>query len=127
MQGIKSDKAEITCLVDVVFELIVKGLRSSEILRYVSEKHKDWNVTDRTVEEYIAKARKEFTKRSDYKRDQEISKSKARLELLFAQNQKIQDYKAALATQKELNELLGLYEPSERKHSGDIVIVVKRD
>lgn len=113
----KSDDAEMIRRVDLVFELTVKGLRRGQILQYVAKETK-WDVTDRTVDDYIAAARKEFTKRSKYVRSQEFSKAKARLELLFQMNMQIQDYKAALATQKDINDLLGLYEPERHEFTG---------
>lgn len=61
------------------------------------------------VDAAIAEARLEITRAADVHRDEEFGKAVKRLENLFSDSNKIKDYKTALAVQKDLSRLIGLY------------------
>jgi hypothetical protein len=115
----KVTKAILAERVEKVVELLVLGLRSSEIIRYAAEKP-DWDVKRRQVENYIQKATAIITQSAAVDRDHEVGKALRRLEALYKANMTIQDYKAALATLKARNEMLGLDAPKVSKVTGTI-------
>ena len=110
----KPSKAEHTIRVTKIVELLMLGLSRAEIIQYASEKGV-WNVTTRTIDNYIARATKAIEAQSETKREYEIGKTLERLEHLFKRNISIQDFKAALAVVKERSELLGLKAPNKHE------------
>jgi hypothetical protein len=62
-----------------------------------------------SASEVVAEARRRITIAADYKRDEQVGTAFFRLNDLYARSLKVQDVKTALAAQKELNKLLGLY------------------
>ena len=113
----KATAAEITKRVNKVYQLLLDGLSRADILEYVAKKT-EWKVSDGSVDEYIAKATAEIKARSTIVRDEEYGKALERLRMLYSRNIMIQDFKAALAVQKEINELLGLYPAKKIEHGG---------
>jgi hypothetical protein len=53
------------------------------------------------------------------KRQREIGKAAARLNQLYGKCMQIQDFKAALAVQREISTLFALYAPEVREHAED--------
>lgn len=110
----KPTGTELDKRVNQVLKLLINGLSYQEIFQFVSEKT-DWDVTERTIANYIARANAIFRDKSVIDREAQIGKAIARLENLYARNMQITDFKAALAAQKELNNLLGLYAPAKHE------------
>ena len=113
---IQTPSIEVEKRVGEIYDLLIVGYSRRECLQYASEKA--WGVTERTVDNYIRRAKDIFRREAKYIREMELGRSLARLDRLFKSNMKIQDFKAALATLKERNTMLGLYEPvrHEIKH-----------
>jgi hypothetical protein len=111
----KSTNLEVQNRVTEIFIALTKGISTTEMFHYVSEKF-DWDVTERQVYNYINEAKKKFKELAEKDKDTEFGKAVTRLNLLFQKTYKIQDYKACLAIQKELNTMFGNYEPKEIKH-----------
>jgi len=116
----KATEAEIVERVNFVFEALCEGVLSRDMFEYVAKKRPEWDVAERTVQRYVQQANAEFKKLAAKNRDREFGKANARLNTLFLRNLKVQDYKTALAVQKEINSLYGLNEPEkhEVEHSG---------
>lgn len=78
----------------------------------------------RTIHNYIRKVKQTFM---NFENDIESEKGRvlARLDDLYSKSVKIQDYKAALAVLRVINEMLGLNEPERHKHEveGDVLIL----
>ena len=106
----KPTKAEPIQLVSEVYKLLIIGLYRRDIIRYLSEKT-TWELSDRTVDLYIAKATKEIAACAKFVREEQLGKALLRLNVLYVKTTKIQDYKTAIVALKELNELMGLYAP----------------
>lgn len=117
MSGSKPTNAELDRRINQVMKLIVNGVDRAGILQYTSEKT-EWNVTDRTIDDYIAKATEIIKTYSAPLREDEMGKAMLRLTNLYARNMQINDFKAALATQKEINALLGMYAPEKKELTG---------
>lgn len=92
--------------IDTIVKLIIKGLDKRAIVRWVRSKT-EWGIDDSLVYRYIDEALGEIKAAAVPNLKEEIGKALSRLQDLYAKCILIQDYKTALAVQKELNELLG--------------------
>jgi hypothetical protein len=90
-----------------IMQMIIQGASLREVWKYVDEKT-DWGVSERTVRRYYKAAEKDFIKSANIDVEKELGKALERLNYLFARTVHLQDYKGALAVQREINELLGL-------------------
>lgn len=113
----KPTKVEQESRITEVYKLLIIGLARHDILRYIAEKT-TWGLAERTVDFLIGKATARFQEHAKTVRDQEIGKAIARMNDLYSRTHRIQDYKTALAAQKELSELLGLYAPKRMELTG---------
>jgi len=96
---------------DKVILLLVSGLGQAAIEAVCREK---FQLDAKATAALMAQAKKQITLAADYDRDQEIGTSYIRLKDLYSRSLKVQDFKTALAAQKEINRLQNLYPtPSE--------------
>ena len=133
----KATKAEIERRVTTLFKLMLKGYGRADMLQYVSENDAKnpetaWNISERQLENYIARANERFKEYSESQRSGMLDKAVMRLEYVYMQCIKVQDYSKAIAALRELNLLLGLHEPQKTnvKHEGmvdgKLEILIKR-
>ena len=101
----KSNSYEKEKRIDLICEMLIKGLTRSQMLQYVSKKT-DWNLSDRQVDTYISEA-KEKIKNSENDKVFEIKKAKMRLEKLYQKNESIEDYKECRALIESMAKLFG--------------------
>jgi hypothetical protein len=106
--GNKSTNLEVQTRVNQLVSLMVRGItKRSDILEYV--KKWKWTVETVTVDNvYIKRAREEFAEISKYEAKFELGLSLTRLNDLYYQALDQQDFKTALAVQKEINDLVGI-------------------
>lgn len=102
-----------------VAELIMSGLNGVQIHKYVTDKL-NWDVTQRAVWKYVVAANEGFAEQAKAKAKDEFGKGLSRLNMLFAASLKIQDYKACLAIQKEINLMMGFTNRSTLEHIGNV-------
>lgn len=107
----KSSDFEFERRIDIVCEMLIKGLTRSQMLQYVSKKT-DWNISDRQVDTYIYEA-KEKIKNSDNDKGFEIQRAKRRLEKLYQKNEAIEDFKECRAIIDTSAKLFGWNEPEK--------------
>lgn len=107
----KASVSEIEERVSRVYELLISGAKRADILQYATKKA--WGVEDRQVDNYIARAKEEITRLARIDRDYALGAARARLNLLFYRALNIQDFKTALAVQKEINALEGFNAPKK--------------
>ena len=98
-----------------VLELVVAGLTRAQIIKWVNEKS-DWKISPRQIDRHTAQAHILLLAEAKPHRAREFAKSLRRLDMLFARSLQINDFKAALAVEKEQITLLGL---SARRASKD--------
>lgn len=110
----KATNAESAERVTKVYDLLILGLSRQEIMQYCSA----WQITTRQIDVYIQKATERLKTHADYQREEQLGIAINRLNKLYRDNLKVQDYKGALAVQKELNLLLGLHAPQKIQHAG---------
>lgn len=107
----KASEIEKEARVLEVAKAILKGYTKTKfLLRYISETHNNWGVTQRQIETYIKEA-KEIIRNKFTDEDLEIEKDIAlsRLESLFTMNMKIQDYRECRNVTIDRMKLLGVY------------------
>ena len=107
----KSNSFEKEKRIDLICEMIIKGLTRSQMIQYVSKKT-DWNLSDRQVDTYISEA-KEKIKNSENDKGFEIKKAKMRLEKLYQKNESVEDYKECRAIIESMAKLFGWSEPKK--------------
>ncbi len=111
----KANRVTAETRVNKVYELLVNGLTRHQIWLYVttneSGKALFAGVSIRQLDRYIAEANGLLGAEAEFHRARELGKAIARLNELFQRCMKVQDYQRALAVQREINTLLGLYAP----------------
>lgn len=110
-----ANNAEVEARVAEVCRLMVRGLSRVEIIQKASD---DWQVSERTTDTYIARARAYLKEQIDRDRDANFAMAVHRYEDLFKRTMKLQDYKTALSVQKELSAIQNLYPPSRVENTG---------
>ena len=108
----KITKAELENRVAQVTDLLLKGATREIILQYASNPRQNWQVSDRMIDNYMAKAREKIESSGAFDRDFEIAKSNARFEYLYMQSVGGKDFKTARAVEVDRGKLLGLPAPT---------------
>ena len=103
-------KSEREARITEIYKLLVMRVARHDILQFCANKT-DWELKERAVDYLIAAATKRFHTEAKYRREIELGRSIATTADILSRTLRVQDYKTALAAQKELNELLGLYAP----------------
>lgn len=97
--------------VDQIAALLVVGTPRRDILEW-ARKETDWHAHERTIDRYIRHAFAALAALAAPRRAEMLGRAIARREALFLRCMKVQDYKTALAVDKDLCDLLGLYPDS---------------
>jgi len=113
----KSSDAEINIRVTEVYNLILEGYTNNEIIRHTSRKY---GVSSRTVDQYVAKARKLIKIDNSVEREQLIEEHKSKLYYLFKKNLEAGDLRECRALLESERKLFGLNEPE--KNSNNYII-----
>lgn len=124
MAGKKSTKAEIEQRITLVYDMIVVGSSREQTLQYIANKT-DWDISSRQVDYYIAAANKRLEENAQFHRARELGKALSRLNTLYQKTLQVQDYARCIAVQRELNQLLGLYEPKQIEIKVNIEVVTR--
>lgn len=107
-------KAETERRVSTVYQLMIDGLDRSRILQYSSE---NWGVSERSTDEYIAKARIKFLEALEETENKDVMKMYIfkRLENLYSLNMENFDLKEARAVLADASKIFGVNAPEEIK------------
>lgn len=103
----KSTNGEIELRINKVFDLLISGATRAQIIQYASEKA-GWNITDRTIDEYISRANERILEIGKVHRDYEFSRSLARLNQLYFHGLTLQNHSVCLGIVKEINRMMGI-------------------
>ncbi len=117
---VKATDAEINRRVLDVYKLLVAGASRATIVQYGS---KTWSITDRQVDDYIARAKLDLMAQLDRDKDNNLAMAITRMSDIYQQCYAAKNYKGAITAQIEINKLLGLYAPT--KIEGVIGVSVK--
>jgi hypothetical protein len=100
-------------------------MRRREVLQYVTDKT-DWNISEPMVDKYLREATDEIKQVTDEEMETARGMAYKRLDTLYYKSLLINDFKTALAVQKEMNELFGL-KITKVEHSGSMGVTVIDD
>lgn len=109
----KATHAEVEERVTEVYILLIRGASRADILRHAADR---WHLATRQAEDYLARANERLRALASFVSEEELGKARERLNDLYSKNYRVQSYRDALACQKELNELLGLYPVKTERH-----------
>ena len=90
----------------IVCELLIKGLTTSQMFRYVSEKTK-WGISSRQLDNYISEAKQKIRNSEDSDKGFEIQRAKRRLESLYRKSEEIEDLRECRAIIETSAKLFG--------------------
>jgi len=103
---VKSDAALIDQRVNLIFDLICRGWRTARIVRYVAA---SWGITERQVENYVARAREQMQALHEQTQADGLARMLARHDDLRDRAYTAGDHWLILALDKEDAKLLGMY------------------
>ena len=115
----KSDGNTVTLRIAEIATMLINGSCRGDIVQFIAEK---WSVGERMSDNYIKKAKEEIT--LSVKKDIQYDYAKAirRYEFLYQKVIEKNDYKTALAINKELTNLQGLL-VNQIEHTGEIQFI----
>lgn len=116
----RADAATVDQRVDTIATLILQGKTTSKIRR--NPAIRKWKLADRTIDEYIAKARQEIRARGEFDKVDEFAKAIARLEQLYGMAVEDRNVSAARAVVNDLCRLVGIEGPIHVKVEGNVTV-----
>jgi hypothetical protein len=111
--GKKSDNAEIAKRIEEVLRVRLDGAQFHDIVQYGSES--GWNVSDRQIRKYIARADALLVERQDTRRKRVVARHLAQRMALYARALNAADHRTALAVLDSEAKLRGLYPEKDIK------------
>ena len=102
----KATEIEKEKRIDIVCELLIKGLTTSQMFRYGSEKTK-WGISSRQLDNYISEAKQKIRNSDDSDKGFEIQRAKRRLESLYRKSEEIEDLRECRAIIETSAKLFG--------------------
>jgi hypothetical protein len=109
--AVKSPTAIVEQRVSEIHQLLLAGVRRREILQFASKKQ--WAISDRAVDEYIARAKEQIRATAEVDRSLELGRAIQRLNDLYRASISNGDHRTALHVQRELSSMLGLSEAAK--------------
>jgi hypothetical protein len=111
----RTNATEAELRVTAVYEYLLGGYSRADILQFAA---KQWGLERRQTDTYIKRAREIIIATQEANRDYYLAESMLRLNKLYAQAFKVQDWKTCLAVQREIAALQGLHAPNRHEVSG---------
>ena len=125
---VKATQAEVDKRVTDVVKLIIAGAARAAILQHAATK---WEMSERQADEYIRRAKVLIQEENSADRAANHALAVARMNDIYQRTVRVQDYQRAIAAQRELNQLQGLYAPTKTEIAGEgggpLNIIFKRD
>jgi len=118
LQNMKATKAEIQKRVDEIWQIRLAGAQFVDIRQYAAEN--GWEVSDRQLWRYIRKSDQLLARTLERDREKLFNLHVAKRHMLFARAMQVSDYRTALAVQKDLAEMQGMYPAATRKISQEV-------
>jgi hypothetical protein len=103
----KSTKAEVATRVDTVMTHLLRAKGRPFIIQYAAD---TWSVSERTADEYIARATKLIEQITQPRKEYEFALVRQRLEELYDKALGDKNYNAALGALKQVAEMTGINE-----------------
>jgi hypothetical protein len=118
MAAPKTNRGAIAGRVAQILPLVLDGASEREILRFVAEKTNWGYVSERTIENYIARAREQIVAEAGKDAEIHFAKALARFERLYWRASAKGDIGQCRHIQEAINRLLGLAAPERHELSG---------
>jgi len=115
----KADKNIVEQRIKDIATLLINGNSREVIVLHCSEK---WNIGERQADKYIARAKVLVEKSVKRKLEYDYAKAVRRYEDLYKLSLEKKDYKTALAVNKEITTLQGLFK-QQFEHAGEIKFI----
>jgi hypothetical protein len=107
--------------VNEVIKLILNGFSNRKVLFQHITETKDWNVSERMLDNYLKEAKAVLSTISENELEYEKNLALNRLDALYFMNQKIHDFRECRNIIETRSKILGYSAPVEIKHSGEII------
>lgn len=118
----RADAATVDRRIDWVAEQILRGKTSRTILQNAAKRKDFKGLSDRSLRDYIAKARDEIRSRGEFDKVDEFAKAIRRLEYLYDLAVQKGDIAAARAVVRDLCNLFGIEGPIKLKVEGTVTV-----
>ena len=112
MKGVRATVAEKESRINKVYGMLLNGASRAQVVQFTTE----WGLTIRQIDTYIAEANQLIEAEGKVSRSRELGRAVGRLNNIYARSVAVQDYQRAIAAQKELNMIFGLYAPKPDVH-----------
>lgn len=106
----KSTAAEVAARVDTVMTHLLRGKGRPFIMQFAAD---TWSVSERTTDEYIARATKLIEEITQPRKEYEFALVRQRLEELYDKALADKNYNAALGALKQVAEMTGINQPQK--------------
>lgn len=104
--GKRSSRAQVERLVADIYGLVVHGVPSAQILRYVAA-NCSWQASERTIDRHIGRVRAQMQQASKVARPDVSAESLARKQRFFARASTGNQLKTALSVQNSIDRMFG--------------------
>lgn len=123
----RADAATVDRRVDWVVTEILSGRTSRTIIRNAAKRKDFKGLSDRSLSDYLRKAREEIRTRGEFDKTDEFAKAISRLEQLYAMALEDRNVAAARAVVRDLMNLFGIEGPIHVKVEGGITVTTFAD
>ena len=115
---------EVEARIRAVIGFLVAGLSTTQAYEIATTDNPDknwtgWDISRRQFRDYVKAARAEIRRTAAAELPYYLGRALMRLDELYVKTMRIQDYKTALAVNKELHQLLGLHSPTKMRIEHD--------
>ena len=117
MAGNRTKEAELRVRIETVVNLVLSGLRYTEMWRVVSE-NTGWGISERTFARYLHTAYDTVAEMAEANEEREMALARGRLVDLYKKCMSTQDYRTCLAILRETIILNNLYPAEKHEHTG---------
>jgi hypothetical protein len=107
---LKSDSSELDRRINTVYLLVLQGFVRKQIIQYAAE---NWEVGERQVDTYLAKARELYKKNASEDFEGKKHEILTQYYDLYRKNYELEDYKECKGVLKEIAAVLGIEAPKK--------------
>ncbi len=115
MPAPKTNRGAIASRVAQILPLVIDGVPTREIMRFVAEKTNWGGISPRTLDNYIARARRLIIEQAKVEEEEVYAQSLARKQRLFTRAALGNQLRTALAVQKEIDRMFDNFSGEEER------------
>lgn len=116
----KTPTVEVNRRVGVIENMLLNGFGRRQIIQYAAMEEgekKAWNLSDRQIDTYIERAKKQIEEDALPEREFLIKAALRRYNDLYGKSHNIGDYRTCTVVQAHIDKLMGLNAPENVKHN----------